>query len=134
MNEQQRIYRRLTIGYVMAALSLGLLAAGTFAIVLHPFFHGHLEYPSNASSFWVVYFTIGSIQVDCHRMFAVFAFAFVVLPVVLGVWLASCTTERRFQTAGPFFGFGFLLALGFAFNAYVVLMYLCTNWNSSDPF
>jgi len=134
MNEHRRIPIRSVVGHIMAVLSQALFVSGTLAMLLHPFFHGHFEYSGTGSSFWVTYFTIGGFRVDCRLMFAAFILAFALFPIALGVWLSSRTSQPRFQTAGPFFGFGFLIAFALAFNAWVALIYLFTNWNSSEPF
>lgn len=118
----------------MAALSQALFVSGTLGMILLPLFHGHLEHGHNGNSFWVQYFTIGGLHIDHRLMFAVFVLAFVIFPIAFGAWFASRSNQPRFQTAGPFLGFGFLIALAVAFNGWVALAYLLTNWNSSDPF
>lgn len=134
MNEHRRIPVRSVIGYCMAALSQALFVSGTLAVLLYPSFHGYLERTDTGNSFWVEYFTIGGLRVDHRAMFAGFIIAFVLLPIMLGVWLALRSTQPRFQFVGPFLGFGFLIALALAFNLWVAAIYLFGHWNSSEPF
>jgi quinol-cytochrome oxidoreductase complex cytochrome b subunit len=134
MNERRTIPVMSIIGCSMAALSLAWFVSGTLALLLYPLFHGYLDHTVSGNASWVVYFSTGGVRVDYRTMASAFFVAFVLFPIVLGVWIAWRSTQPRCESVGAWLGFGFLMAVGLVFNLWVAAIYHLSHWNSSEPF